>query len=327
MHSIESTNNRKTMSTQDRSFVYGQLLNDLIRAVRDETAKVMRKLFARSVTECDARGQPEIVLEAAQLLLLEVPRWPMTKIRRLSTRFLTRTPALRDIVHATLDARISIYKECFGTSISAIPNFSINEFTHTLLINSARRFYTEVYVLGKDTNPAIARRNFNRCLFLVGEAVKDVIEQIVPTRQLINALPQHPTMNRLGVNTSCRSIQPMLAKQKSVRSRGSTVLPKSKHSDNKSSYLVNDTTLWLDKQSVNNEPHKRHIPLELRADESPPVSTTSPELRADESPPVSTTSPEQDAYVFATHLIENSKEKKREFPRTDDLQPKSPFPL
>ena len=195
------------MTTSDKSFVYSDILTTLVSNVRVDTVRILRKLFVQAVSECEANGQPKLVLEAAQILLSNIPRWSRSNVRRLTTKLVIRTPEIRDIVEATVKARVAIYDQCYGVRTFKLPHISIDDFTHSLLINSARRFYTKPYLLGKDTNPTIARKNYNECLKVVAEAVRDVIHQFAPMQQLIRRLPTHPTINLTGVRTSVRDSQ------------------------------------------------------------------------------------------------------------------------
>lgn len=152
----------------------------------------IKSIFEEACNLCNSTNESEKYLMSFQNFLSRVPSWNNNIIETECTRIVERSGCnyLEDLITCVHIIQLKVLT-CVRVGNRqkkidiSIPN--IETFVHKVYINSARKIYSNVYLLDKKVTPLQAQKNNRELEIIIQECILTTIRDSIPTEQIIRA--------------------------------------------------------------------------------------------------------------------------------------------
>ncbi len=152
----------------------------------------VKSIFNEAWSMCVTNEEPGKYLMTFQTLLCRVPKWSPVIIEEERKRIIEKSGCnyLEDLITCVHIIQLKVLT-CIRVGNKqkkidiSIPK--LDTFLHRTYINTARKFYTNVYLFERGISPLLAQKNSREMELIIQECILTTIRESIPTEAIIRA--------------------------------------------------------------------------------------------------------------------------------------------
>ena len=138
------------------SMIYTNMFDELNRSLRFHVLAKLQGFFKIARQECDANGQPQLILLSTQRLLSRIPSWTNAQVADMHRAISNVCDDVGIKISSCVLSRIAVFEKCYNVNVRSDKDpVDVAVFVHRLFIEAGRIFYMCPQNLCKDSNPTI----------------------------------------------------------------------------------------------------------------------------------------------------------------------------